>query len=31
MGKPAGGLYDRFCDNYRRLNERVSMDQYIVP
>ncbi|MBR4658163.1 MAG: YgiQ family radical SAM protein [Clostridia bacterium] len=31
MGKPAGGLYDRFCDKYRRLNERMGMDQYIVP
>ncbi len=31
MGKPAGGLYDRFCDKYKRLNERMGMEQYIVP
>ena len=31
MGKPAGGLYDRFCDKYRRLNEKLGMEQYIVP
>ena len=31
MGKPAGGLYDRFCAKYRRLNEQLGMEQYIVP
>jgi uncharacterized radical SAM protein YgiQ len=31
MGKPAGGLYDRFCDKYARLNRQMGMEQYIVP
>ena len=31
MGKPAGGLYDRFCRKYAKLNEQLGMEQYIVP
>ncbi len=31
MGKPAGGLYDRFCAKYKRINDQLGMDQYIVP
>lgn len=31
MGKPAGGLYDRFCAKYRKVNAQLGMDQYIVP
>ena len=31
MGKPADGLYDRFCKKYERLNREMGMDQYIVP
>ena len=31
MGKPAGGLYDRFCQKYMKLNKALGMEQYIVP
>ncbi|MBR3382481.1 MAG: YgiQ family radical SAM protein [Clostridia bacterium] len=31
MGKPAGGLYDRFCQKYGKVNRQLGMDQYIVP
>ncbi|MBO4384850.1 MAG: YgiQ family radical SAM protein [Clostridia bacterium] len=31
MGKPADGLYDRFCQKYARLNREMGMEQYIVP
>ena len=31
MGKPAGGLYDRFCQRYVKVNKQLGMDQYIVP
>ncbi|MCR5610488.1 MAG: YgiQ family radical SAM protein [Clostridiales bacterium] len=31
MGKPAGGLYDRFCLKYARINKQLGMEQYIVP
>ncbi|MBQ2329803.1 MAG: YgiQ family radical SAM protein, partial [Oscillospiraceae bacterium] len=31
MQKPAGGLYDRFCQKYMRLNKQMGMEQYIVP
>ena len=31
MGKPAGGLYDRFCQKYAKVNRQLGMDQYIVP
>lgn len=31
MGKPAGGLYDRFCSKYMKLNKALGMEQYIVP
>ena len=31
MGKPAGGLYDRFCAKYKKVNAQLGMDQYIVP
>ena len=31
MGKPAGGLYDRFCQRYMKVNKQLGMEQYIVP
>lgn len=31
MQKPAGGLYDRFCQKYAKINKQLGMDQYIVP
>ncbi|MBR6006452.1 MAG: DUF3362 domain-containing protein, partial [Clostridia bacterium] len=31
MGKPAGGLYDRFCQRYMKVNRQLGMEQYIVP
>ena len=31
MQKPAGGLYDRFCQKYAKVNRQLGMDQYIVP
>ena len=31
MGKPAGGLYDRFCARYMKINKQLGMEQYIVP
>ena len=31
MGKPAGGLYDRFCQKYAKINKQLGMEQYIVP
>ena len=31
MEKPAGGLYDRFCQKYAKINKQLGMDQYIVP
>jgi len=31
MGKPHIGTYERFMDKYRRLNQRYSKEQYVVP
>lgn len=31
MGKPHIGVYEKFMDKYRRLNDRYSKEQYIVP
>lgn len=31
MGKPSRDVYDRFCEKYRRTNERLNMKQYLVP
>jgi len=31
MGKPHIGVYEKFMDKYRRLNDKYSKDQYIVP
>ena len=31
MGKPSRAVYDRFCEKYRRVNEELGKDQYLVP
>ena len=31
MGKPRIGVYERFLDQYRRLNERCGKEQFAVP
>lgn len=31
MGKPGRGVYDRFVKKYRKLNEQVGKNQYLVP
>ena len=31
MGKPHIGVYEKFMDKYRRLNDKNNMDQYVVP
>ena len=31
MGKPHIDVYERFMDKYRRLNDRYSKEQYLVP
>lgn len=31
MGKPHIGVYEKFMDKYKRLNDRYSKEQYIVP
>ena len=31
MGKPHIGVYEKFMDKYRRLNDKYSKEQYIVP
>lgn len=31
MGKPHIGVYEKFMDKYRRMNDRCSKQQYIVP
>lgn len=31
MGKPHIGVYEKFMDQYRRLNDRYSKEQYVVP
>ena len=31
MGKPHIGVYEKFMDKYRRMNDRYDKDQYVVP
>jgi len=31
MGKPHIGVYEKFMDKYRKLNDKYSKEQYIVP
>jgi uncharacterized radical SAM protein YgiQ len=31
MGKPHIGVYEEFMDRYRRMNDKYSKEQYIVP
>ena len=31
MGKPHIGVYEKFMDQYRRMNDKNRMDQYVVP
>ena len=31
MGKPGGDVYQRFVKRYKEINERLGMDQYLVP
>ena len=31
MGKPHIEVYEKFMENYRRLNDRYSKEQYVVP
>ena len=31
MGKPHIGVYEKFMEQYRRLNDRYSKEQYVVP
>ncbi|MEA5151578.1 MAG: YgiQ family radical SAM protein [Oscillospiraceae bacterium] len=31
MGKPHIGVYEQFMDRYKRLNDKYSKEQYIVP
>ena len=31
MGKPHNEVYNKFMDKYRRLNQKYSKDQYLVP
>lgn len=31
MGKPSNSVYQRFCEKYRKYNERYGLDQYLVP
>lgn len=31
MSKPHIGVYEKFIDQYRRLNDRYSKEQYVVP
>ena len=31
MGKPHIGVYEKFMDKYRRLNDRYDKEQYVVP
>ena len=31
MGKPKNAVYERFCEKYKRLNERYGKEQYLVP
>ena len=31
MGKPCRAVYDKFCQAYRQMNEKLSKKQYLVP
>lgn len=31
MGKPGRDVYDAFCDKYRRINQSVGKNQFLVP
>ncbi|MDO4942506.1 MAG: YgiQ family radical SAM protein [Lachnospiraceae bacterium] len=31
MGKPSHAVYERFTEEYRKMNEKLGMDQYLVP
>ncbi len=31
MGKPAGKTFDKFCEKFDRINERLGKKQYIIP
>lgn len=31
MGKPAGKVYREFADEYRKMNQKLGKDQYLVP
>lgn len=31
MGKPPHSVYERFTEEYRKMNEKLGMDQYLVP
>ncbi len=31
MGKPRHEVYERFCEKYKKINERIGKKQYLVP
>ena len=31
MGKPKNDVYRRFCNEYRKMNDKIGMKQYLVP
>lgn len=31
MGKPGRDVYDAFCDKYKRINQQLGKEQYLVP
>ena len=31
MGKPSKEIYEKFCEKYKRLNQKYGLDQYLVP
>lgn len=31
MGKPDNSVFERFCDKYKRINEKLGLKQYMVP
>lgn len=31
MGKPENSVFRRFCDKYKRINEKLGLKQYMVP
>ena len=31
MGKPRSKVYQEFCERFRKVNEKLGMDQYVVP